>query len=98
MSIQLIQQYYSNVERLIRYGGTRNESSLRKAFQELLDHYARSKNLLLVPEVGGLAEALRAVISEQVGGNSSFRQALEEFLELAKKAINPKIEMADVRE
>jgi hypothetical protein len=23
-----------------------------KAFQELLDHYARSKNLLLVPEVG----------------------------------------------
>src|SRR5215212_6614290 len=208
MSIQLIQQYYSNVEKLIRYGGTRNETSLRKAFQELLDHYARSKNLLLVPEVGvmgkrgrtvhpdgtlkdalrqdwgyweskdekdtlgdeiktkfskgypdfnilfedthtavliqggneilraefsdakaldalltrfvsyeptevrefhkaielfsaevgGLAEALRAVISEQVSGNSSFRQALEEFLELAKKAINPKIEMADVRE
>jgi hypothetical protein len=25
LSIQLIQQYYSNVERLIRYGGTRNE-------------------------------------------------------------------------
>ena len=36
MSIQLINQYYSNVERLIRYGGTRNESSLRKAFQDLL--------------------------------------------------------------
>ena len=52
MSIQLIQQYYSNVERLIRYGGTRNESSLRKAFQELLDHYARSKNLVLVQGSG----------------------------------------------
>jgi hypothetical protein len=49
MSIQLIQQYYNNVDKLIRYGGTRNETSLRKAFQELLDHYARSKNLLLVP-------------------------------------------------
>jgi hypothetical protein len=52
MSIQLIQQYYNNVDQLIRYGGTRNEMSLRKAFKELLDHYARSKNLLLVPEVG----------------------------------------------
>ena len=38
MSIQLIQQYYNNVDKLIRYGGTRNEMSLRKAFQELLDH------------------------------------------------------------
>ena len=208
MSIQLIQQYYNNVDKLIRYGGTRNETSLRKAFQELLDHYARSKNLLLVPEVGvlgkrgrtvhpdgtlkdalrqdwgyweskdekdtledeirtkfgkgypdfnilfedtrtavlyqggneifradfadakaldtlltrfvsyqpsevrefhkaielfsaevgGLANVLRTVIGEQVIGNSSFAQALEEFLELARKAINPKVEMADVRE
>ncbi len=208
MSIQLIQQYYSNVEKLIRYGGTRNESSLRKAFQELLDHYARSKNLLLVPEVGvtgkrgrtvypdgtlkdalrqdwgfweskdekdtledeiktkfskgypdfnilfedtktavlyqsgnevlradfadakaldnllttfvsyepkevtefhkaielfsaevdGLAKVLREVIEAQVTSNEAFRNALTEFLELAKKAINPKIEMADIRE
>ena len=61
MSIQLIQQYYSNVEKLIRYGGTRNESSLRKAFQELLDHCARSKNLLLVPEVGDIGKRGRTV-------------------------------------
>ncbi len=208
MSIPLIQQYYNNVDKLIRYSGTRNETSLRKAFQELLDHYARSKNLLLVPEVGvtgkrgrtvhpdgtlkdalrqdwgyweskdekdtledeirtkfgkgypdfnilfedtrtavlyqggneiqraeftdaraldalltrfvsyqpkevrefhkaielfsaevgGLAEVLRTVISEQVSSNQSFSAALTEFLELAKKAINPRIEMADVRE
>jgi predicted helicase len=51
MSIQLVQQYYSKVEKLIQYGGTRNESTLRKAFQDLLEQYARSKNLLLVPEV-----------------------------------------------
>jgi hypothetical protein len=43
MSIQLIQQYYNNVDRLIRYGGTPNETSLRKAFQELLDYYARRR-------------------------------------------------------
>lgn len=51
MSVQLIQQYYAKVEKLIQYGGTRNESTLRKAFQDLLEHYARPKNLLLVPEV-----------------------------------------------
>jgi len=48
MSIQLIQQYYSKVEQIIRYGGSRNESSLRKPFQDLLEQYARAKNLVLV--------------------------------------------------
>ena len=47
MSIQLIQQYYAKVEKLIRYGGSRNESALRKPFQELLDAYAQSKGCLL---------------------------------------------------
>jgi len=51
MSIQLIQQYYTKVEQIIRYGGSRNESSLRKPFQDLLEQYARSKNLMLVAEV-----------------------------------------------
>jgi hypothetical protein len=51
MSVQLIQQYYAKVEQMIRYGGTRNESTLRKPFLDLLEQYARSKNLLLVPEV-----------------------------------------------
>jgi hypothetical protein len=30
MSIQLIQQYYAKVEQMIRFGGTRNESTLSK--------------------------------------------------------------------
>lgn len=208
MSKQLIQQYYSKVEKLIRYGGTRNESSLRKAFLELLDHYAHSKGLELIPEleyrtplgnvvypdgtlkdalrqdwgfweskdekdvladeieakfakgypasnilfedtqtavlyqnddlvmraefgnaealdqiltlfvsfepkevtdfrqaiqqfnadVPGLAEELRAIIHEQIDINQEFKQTLQEFLELTRQAINPKIEMADVRE
>ena len=50
MSVQLVQQYYAKVEKLIQYSGTRNESTLRKAFEDLLEQYAHSKNLLLVPE------------------------------------------------
>jgi len=208
MSIQLIQQYANKVERIIQYGGSRNESSLRKPFQDLLEHYARGKGLLLVAEigvmgrlgrtvypdgtlkdslrqdwgfweskdekddleaeirakfdkgypsfnilfedtrtavlyqggaeimraefgdparldavlarfvsyqppevrefhqaialfsqeVGGLAEVLRQVISDEVMRNSGFAKALEEFLELCRQAINPKVEMADARE
>ena len=40
MSIQLIQQYHAKVEKIIRYGGSRNESALRKPFQDLLEAYA----------------------------------------------------------
>ncbi len=46
MSIQLIRQYHAQVERIVRYSGSRNESALRKPFQDLLGAYASSKNLL----------------------------------------------------
>jgi predicted helicase len=208
MSIQIIQRYYAEVEKIKRYSGASNESSLRKPFQDLLEQYARAKGLVVVAEVemeskkgtrirpdgvlkdalrqdwgyweskdekddieaeikakfnkgypnfnilfedtntailyqggerileaafsdaksldallsrfvgyepkevsefhkaielfsaevGGLAEVLRAVISEQVSSNQAFSEALNQFLELAQKAINPKIELADVRE
>ncbi|MDM8532953.1 N-6 DNA methylase, partial [Anaerolineales bacterium HSG25] len=51
MSIQLIEQYYNEVERKIRYGGSRKETSIRTAFQRLLEYYATTKNLELVPEL-----------------------------------------------
>jgi hypothetical protein len=208
MSIQLIQQYHAKVEKLIRFGGSRNESALRKPFQDLLEAYALGKNLLLVPEVevrtrGGrrvvpdgtlkdalrqdwgyweskdekddlqaeiaakfahgypatnilfedtraavlyqdgqevlradfgdapafdalltrfvsyeprevtefhraieqfnadvpaLAAELRAIIEEQYAASPAFQKALNAFLELCQKAINPRVEMADVRE
>ena len=47
-------------------------------------------------DVPTLAEELRTIIAEQVNANAAFRQALDEFLELCRKAINPRIEMADV--
>jgi len=46
MSIQLIQKYYAEIDKIIRYGGSRNESSLRKPFQDLLEGYARGKRLM----------------------------------------------------
>ena len=51
MSLQLINQYQAKLERLIAYGGSRNETSVRAAFQDLLDRYAAAKNLALVTEL-----------------------------------------------
>src|SRR4030042_6971200 len=51
MSLQLIQQYYTRVEKLIQYGGSKNETAIRSAFQNLLEQYCVDKNLVLVPEL-----------------------------------------------
>jgi len=51
MSVQLIQQYYTKVEKLIQYGGSKNETAIRSAFQSLLEHYCSDRNLVLVPEL-----------------------------------------------
>lgn len=39
MSILLINQYYSEVDKLIQYGGSRKETSIRTPFQNLLNEY-----------------------------------------------------------
>jgi len=51
MSLQLIQQYHTSVEKIIQYGGSRNESSIRFAFQKLLEQYCADKNLELIAEL-----------------------------------------------
>jgi len=51
MSLQLIQQYHANVEKIIQYGGSKNETAIRTAFQTLLEQYCSDKNLVLVPEL-----------------------------------------------
>ena len=48
-----IQQYYQDKQRLIEYGGSDNEQSIRAAFQTCLAAYCRAhrENLELVPEL-----------------------------------------------
>ena len=48
MSLQLISQYQAKLERLIAYGGSRNETSVRAAFQDLLDRYATARIYLCI--------------------------------------------------
>ncbi|ACB50447.1 hypothetical protein cce_1097 [Crocosphaera subtropica ATCC 51142] len=51
MSRLLISQYQTEVERIIQYGGSRHESSIRNAFQSLLNEYCKTRDFLLIPEL-----------------------------------------------
>jgi len=51
MSKYLIHQYRSEVERLYRFGGSRKETSIRGAFQTLLNEYCKTRDFFLVPEL-----------------------------------------------
>ena len=51
MSRLLISQYHAEVERIIQYGGSRNESSIKDAFKNLLNEYCKTRDFLLIPEL-----------------------------------------------
>ena len=51
MSRQVINQYYNKLERIIQYGGSRNETAIRSALYSLINEYANKKNLELVTEI-----------------------------------------------
>ncbi len=51
MSIQSINNYYNKISQYKRFSGTRNETSVRRAFANLLEEYCLPKNLILVDEI-----------------------------------------------
>jgi hypothetical protein len=51
MSRLLVTQYQTEVKNLIRYGGSRNEASIRRAFENQLNQYCKPRNYMLVPEL-----------------------------------------------
>jgi predicted helicase len=51
MSLYLIKKFQEQLERIIQYGGSRNEGAISSAFQNLLNEYCKTKNLLLIPQL-----------------------------------------------
>ncbi|MFQ4144601.1 type ISP restriction/modification enzyme [Chlorogloeopsis sp. ULAP02] len=51
MSKLLISQYHAEVEKIIYYGGSRKETSIRVAFQNLLNEYCKPRDFRLIPEL-----------------------------------------------
>lgn len=51
MSLLLIQQYHNRVQEIMQYGGSRNETAVRPAFQKLIEQYCADRKLELIPEL-----------------------------------------------
>jgi predicted helicase len=51
MSKLLIQTYHRELEKIIQYGGSRHEKSIRDAFKNLLNGYCESQQFLLILEL-----------------------------------------------
>ncbi|MCU0525381.1 MAG: N-6 DNA methylase [Elainella sp. Prado103] len=51
MSRLLVTQYQAEVEKIIRHGGSKKETSIRNAFERLLNDYCKPRNYLLIPEL-----------------------------------------------
>jgi hypothetical protein len=51
MSQYAIREYRNEVEKIIHYGGTKKETAIRNAFYVLLNKYADTRELKLIPEI-----------------------------------------------
>ncbi|TAE55289.1 MAG: DNA methyltransferase [Nostocales cyanobacterium] len=51
MSRLLVTQYQTEIQKIIQFGGSRKETSIRFAFQNLLNEYCKPRDFLLIPEL-----------------------------------------------
>lgn len=51
MSVKAIQDYYNKIDNYKKYGGSTNESNIRRAFANLLEFYCNANNLVLIDEL-----------------------------------------------
>jgi len=70
MSKVLINQYYTNIQRAIQYGKSRNEKAIRTHTQNLINAYAHKKNYELIPEISCLGTKGKKVYPDGVLRNN----------------------------
>lgn len=51
MSLQLINQYYTQLDKLKLYSGATNEAVISQKFGDLINKYCEKKNLILAPQI-----------------------------------------------
>lgn len=51
MSKLLVNQYHAELDRIVQYGGSKKETSIRNAFEKLLNEYCKPRDFLLIPEL-----------------------------------------------
>lgn len=71
MSRQLLNNYYNKLDETIRFGGSRNETTVEHAFIQLVNSYAERRNLMLVPKI-----AIKSVKGTNIIPDGALKNAL----------------------
>lgn len=69
MSKVIINQYYNNLDRVLQFGKSTNESSVRNQFWNLLNEYARKQNYEVIPELACMGTLGRKVTPDGIVKN-----------------------------
>ncbi len=90
MSKLQIQTYYKKLDSLIQHGGSRNEQSIRGAFENLLNSYCEPKNFIVVPELyyqtsKNTSVRLDGIIKDALRLAWGYWEAKDEFDDLDKE-------------
>jgi len=86
VSISLIQQYYTKLERTVKFGKSFNEQSIRDHFLNVLNNFAKAYDNEVVPELNCMGTRGRKVKPDGILKNSF---SLDQYKE--KKPKDPTI-------
>ena len=64
MSIYLVEQYIKETEKLIRFGGSKNEGALEQEFAKLLNEYCKQKGFVLAPKIAMRTPSGKTIIPD----------------------------------
>jgi hypothetical protein len=64
MSIYLVKQYIKETEKLIRFGGSKNEGALEQEFAKLLNEYCKQKGFVLAPKIAMRTPSGKTIIPD----------------------------------
>ena len=64
MSELIISQYHAEIAKFVQYGGDKKETSIRRAFANLLNNYCKPHDLLLVDELEYLTKINTRVVPD----------------------------------
>jgi len=90
MSRLLVKQYQAEVEKIIRYGSSKKETSIHNAFERLLNDYCKPRNYKIILDTETTLEGVPAIVWDyKLGNRSALEWILDQYKE--KKPKDPTI-------
>lgn len=93
MSIFAINNYYKHLDKAIKFGGSKNETSIKHAFYNLLNEYASQKDLFVAEEIStksnkGNLIRFDGVVKDSLQNDWGYWESKDEFDDINEEIKN----------